>query len=147
MVRLLAYVSFLIFLSYANAYVLVYFIYPETCGVRLEEMDSLFGDASTVMGTPSIHAETGSLIRGGSPIGSGRVPFGTSSAIPGLSLDPPEIDDDRKSQNQTGGGEDRSVGTWLSRVVNRSRAGSPSSGQGRYTSIGQQEEGSRSDTR
>ena len=25
----------------------VYFVYPETCGVRLEDMDSLFGDAST----------------------------------------------------------------------------------------------------
>ncbi|UKZ77240.1 hypothetical protein TrVFT333_004960 [Trichoderma virens FT-333] len=70
------------------SFVIVYFIYPETCGVRLEDMDSIFGDASTVA-TPSIHAETGSLIRGGSPIGSGRMPFRSTTPIPGLSLDPP----------------------------------------------------------
>lgn len=123
----------------------VYFIYPETCGVRLEEMDSLFGDASTVMGTPSVHAaETGSLMRPGSPIGSGHG-IGASSAIPGFSLDP-DADDDNKSQLQGGGGgEDRSVGGWLSRVVGRGRADSSGSGQGRYAPLGQQEEGNRND--
>lgn len=101
-------------------------------------MDSLFGDASTVMGTPSIHGtETGSLMRPGSPS------IGPSSAIPGLSLDPPDIDDDRKSQTQTSGGDDRSVTGWLSRVVNRGRSGSAGSGQGRYAPLGQQEEGQR----
>ncbi|KAI9903208.1 hypothetical protein N3K66_002560 [Trichothecium roseum] len=113
------------------SFVIVYFVYPETCGVRLEDMDSLFGDASTVMGTPSIHgAETGSLMRPGSPS------IGPSSAIPGMSLNSPDIDDDRKSQAQSGGGEDRS---WFSRVVNRGRSGSGGSGQGRYTPLGQQE--------
>jgi hypothetical protein len=48
----------------------VYFIYPETCGVRLEEMDSLFGDATTMVGTPSIRSETGSALRASSPVGS-----------------------------------------------------------------------------
>lgn len=122
----------------------MYFIYPETCGVRLEDMDSLFGDASTVMGTPSIHGETGSLMRAGSPIGSARGGnIGPSSAIPGLSLDPPSMDDDNKSQIQTSGGEDRSVGGWLSRVVGRNRSDSGSSGQGRYAPLGQQEDGRR----
>ncbi|PHH80416.1 hypothetical protein CDD80_1620 [Ophiocordyceps camponoti-rufipedis] len=131
------------------SFVIVYFIYPETCGVRLEDMDSLFGDASTVVGTPSIRAETGSLIRGGSPIGSGRGIIG-SSAIPGLSLAPgSEMDDDNKSPTHpssgggAGAGEDRSVGGWLSRVVGgRGRADSAGSGQGRYAPLGQ-EEGSR----
>lgn len=104
-------------------------------------MDSIFGDASTVMGTPSIHAETGSLMRAGSPVGSARGPFGPSSAIPGLSLDPPAMDDDNKSGKQTGGNEDHSIGTWLSRVVNRGRSGSSASGQGRYAPLGQQEDG------
>ncbi|PHH86645.1 hypothetical protein CDD83_9942 [Cordyceps sp. RAO-2017] len=127
------------------SFIIVYFIYPETCGVRLEDMDSLFGDASTVVGTPSIRAETGSLIRGGSPIGSGRGTLGSTSAIPGLSLGPgSEIDDDNKPPVQPGGGgEDRSVGGWLSRVVHRGRADSTGSGQGRYAPLGQQEEGSR----
>lgn len=123
----------------------MYFIYPETCGVRLEDMDSLFGDATTAMGTPSIHAaETGSLMGPGSPMGSGRG-IGPSSAIPGLALDPPDIDDDNKSF-QTSSGEDRSVRGWLSRVVGRGRGDSPSSSsQGRYAPIGQDEERNRND--
>lgn len=107
-------------------------------------MDSLFGDASTVAGTPSLHGtETGSLMRAGSPVGSSRGLIGPSSAIPGLSLDPPAIDDDSKSQMQTGGDE-RSIGGWLSRVVGRNRSDSGSSAQGRYTPLGQQEEGRES---
>ncbi|KAF5021434.1 hypothetical protein F66182_6528 [Fusarium sp. NRRL 66182] len=128
--------------------VIVYFIYPETCGVRLEDMDSLFGDASTVAGTPSIHGtETGSLMRAGSPAGSGRGLLGPSSSIPGLSLDPPTMDDDNKSQSQmqASGGNDGSVGGWLSRVVGRNRSDSGSSAQGRYAPLGQQEEARRDD--
>ena len=127
-------------MSCTNWCVAVYFIYPETCGVRLEEMDSIFGDASTVMGTPSLHDEAGSLMRAGSPIGSARA--GSSGAIPGLSLDPgADLDDDQKSQIQTSGGEDRSVGAWLSRVVGRGRSDSTGSGQGRYAPIGQADDG------
>lgn len=108
-------------------------------------MDSLFGDASTVAGTPSLHGtETGSLIRGGSPVGSSRGLIGPSSAIPGLDLEPPSIDDDAKSQMQSGPDE-RSVGGWLSRVVGRNRSDSGSSAQGRYAPLGQQEEARRSD--
>lgn len=123
---------------------IVYFLYPETCGVRLEEMDTLFGDASTIMGTPSIHDESNSLFRGGSPIGSARGRPG--GGIPDLSLGAAlDDDDDRKSQIQTSGGEDRSVGAWLSRVVGRGRDSSQSSGQGRYAPLGQQEDGNRND--
>lgn len=121
----------------------MYFLYPETCGVRLEEMDSLFGDASTIMGTPSAHEEAGSLIRGGSPIGSAR---GRTGNIPNLSLGAAlDDDDDNKSQSQiqTSGGEDRSVGAWLSRVVGRGRSESRGSSQGRYAPLGQQEEGNQ----
>ena len=98
-------------------------------------MDSLFGDSSTIMGTPSAHADTESLMRAGSP--------GPSRDIPGMSLDADDMEDDRKSQIQTSGGEDRSVGGWLSRVVARGRADSNGSGQGRYAPLGQQEEGGR----
>lgn len=109
-------------------------------------MDSLFGDASTVAGTPSVHgAETSSLMRAGSPVGSSRGFGGPTSAIPRLSLDPPTVDDDSKSQIQTSGGEDRTVGGWLSRVVGRNRSDSGSSGQGRYAPLGQQEDGRRGD--
>ncbi|GAB0134991.1 hypothetical protein EsDP_00003343 [Epichloe bromicola] len=118
------------------SFVIVYFTYPETCGVRLEDMNSLFGDSSTVMGTPSVHADNESLMRAGSP--------GPSRDISGLNLEVGDMDDDPKSQIQTSGGEDRSVGGWLSRVVARGRSPSVSSGrQGRYAPLGQRDEGSR----
>jgi sugar porter (SP) family MFS transporter len=122
------------------SFVIVYFIYPETCGMRLEDMDSLFGDASTVMGTPSIHDETGSLMRTGSPVGSARGAYGPSG-FAGFPADANDVDDDNKSQIQTSGGDDRSIGGWLSRVVGgRARADSTGSGQGRYAPLGQQDQ-------
>lgn len=118
------------------SFVIVYFTYPETCGVRLEDMNSLFGDSSTVMGTPSIHADNESLMRAGSP--------GPSRDISGLNPEVGDMDDDPKSKIQISGGEDRSIGGWLSRVVARGRSPSISSGrQGRYAPLGQRDEGSR----
>lgn len=126
----------------------MYFIYPETCGVRLEEMDVLFGDASTVVGTPSLRAETESLMPSvGSPIGSavgsdfrGRPTFTSTSAIPNMPLDPPDEGNDGKPSTPTG--EPHTVGSWLARVVNRSRSrassGASGSGSGRYAPLRQQ---------
>ncbi|KZL69728.1 hexose transporter [Colletotrichum tofieldiae] len=122
----------------AVSFVVVYFIYPETCGVRLEEMDSLFGDASTVIGTPSIHAaENDSLMRAGSPIGSidyrGRPGnFTANNAIPGLSLDPPDIPDGKGQDGEASS----TISGWVSRVVGRTRDQS-SSGSGRYAPVNQ----------
>jgi hypothetical protein len=90
------------------------------------------------MGTPSVHGdETGSLMPG-SPTESAR----GGPVIPNLNLDA-DMDEDNKSQIQNAGGEDRSVSGWLSRVVGRGRADSNGSGQGRYTALGQSEEGGR----
>lgn len=119
---------------------LVYFLYPETCGVRLEDMDVLFGDASTVAGTPSLRAETDSLMYPGSPIGSdfrGRSGFTPSNAIPGLALDPPDLEGSEHPKPSTSP-NDGGITNWLSRVVNgsRSRAGSGSS-SGRYAPVRQ----------
>ncbi|OAA71038.1 General substrate transporter [Akanthomyces lecanii RCEF 1005] len=128
-------------LSCVVSFVIVYFLYPETCGVRLEEMDSIFGDASTVHGAASVQDESASLMRAGSPVGR--------DGLPSLVID--DDDDDRKSQIQTSGGEDRSVGAWLNRVVRgrsdsrgSSRSGRSGLSQGRYTPIGQQDEATRS---
>ncbi|KAM0744938.1 hypothetical protein ACQRIT_000322 [Beauveria bassiana] len=122
------------------SFVVVYFTYPETCGVRLEEMDSIFGDASTVHGASSVQDESASLMRAGSPF--------SGADLPTLVID--EDDDENiKSQMQTSGGEDRSVGAWLNRVV-RGRSESRGSGRsglsshGRYTPIGQQDNSARS---
>lgn len=124
----------------AVSFVVVYFLYPETCGVRLEDMDVLFGDASTVAGTPSLRAETDSLMYPGSPIGSdfrGRSGFTPSNAIPGLTLDPPDLEGSEHPKPSTSP-NDGGITNWLSRVVNgsRSRAGSGSS-SGRYAPVRQ----------
>lgn len=127
---------------FANT-LLVYFIYPETAGVRLEDMDALFGDATTMMPTPASRAETGSLIAPGSPMPHidlrrgvvGAEPatgIGASSAIPGLNIDPPHVQIVNGKPQYTVVEDESSsgVGGWISRMVNRNRgdAGSTRSG-------------------
>ncbi|KAK1728200.1 uncharacterized protein BDZ83DRAFT_767871 [Colletotrichum acutatum] len=123
----------------AVSFIVVYFIYPETCGVRLEEMDSLFGDASTVIGTPSLHGRENDSLVPGSPIGSeyrGRPGnFTANSAIPGLSLDPPDIPDGKGQDGEASS----TISGWVSRVVGRTRDQS-SSGSGRYAPLGTQDD-------
>ena len=101
-------------------------------------MDVLFGDASTVVGTPSVRAETDSLMPSGSP-------FTSTSAIPGMSLDRPDTEGNDGKPSTPGGGEPPTVGSWLARVVNRSRSRASSrgsgAGSGRYAPLRQNEEG------
>lgn len=130
------------------SFVVVYFIYPETCGVRLEEMGSLFGDATTVQGTPSLRSETGSIFQGpGSPVGSldpgsfrGRAP----ADIPPLDLnvDPPAVNIvDGKPHLRSSSGSRTRVGEWLNRVVGRDRGSSSSPVTGpRYAPLDQRDE-------
>jgi hypothetical protein len=109
----------------------VYVLYPETCGVRLEDMDALFGDATNAMGTPAagtpaLHAETDALVTPGSPVPNldirGRPQFGTGSALPGLDIDPPtEIDRKPRSTSRSGGG---GIGGWFSWMIGRRYGGS-----------------------
>ncbi|KAJ9198505.1 hypothetical protein DTO166G4_3420 [Paecilomyces variotii] len=131
----------------ACSFVVVYFLYPETSGVRLEDMNVLFGDASTAMPTPAAQAERGSLIGAGSPVPSldiRRQPhqFGAESAIPGLDIEPPNING--SSNGKHGRDDDRSegIGGWISNMVNRNRnagaKGGSSSSQ--YRRLGQDEE-------
>jgi hypothetical protein len=129
----------------------VYFIYPETAGIRLEDMDILFGDATTAMPTPATRAETGSLMGISSPIPSmdlrrgvhgsgGPRGLGASDAIPGLDIDPPHVPiKNGKPQftadEETGEG----VGGWISRMVNRGKDdGSIKSGK--YKPLNDQED-------
>lgn len=131
----------------AVSFVVVYFIYPETCGVRLEEMDSLFGDASTVrgastVGTPAMRPQGGSHVRGSSPVGSldlrGR-PMFEDDDVPG------GRDDSSKPLKEYGDQSSGGVSGWLSRVgVLRgdSPSGSARSGSrsGRYAPLGQRDD-------
>ncbi|CZT08812.1 related to sugar transport protein STP1 [Rhynchosporium agropyri] len=133
-----------------TSFVVVYFIYPETAGIRLEDMDVLFGDATTAMPTPQARAESGLLMGGASsPVpsmdlrrgimgGSGGQPphLGASNAIPGLDIDPPHVRIENGKpifgsvDNGNGeGGE--GVGGWISRMVKRAAGdGEGSSGGG-----------------
>ncbi|KAK3297656.1 uncharacterized protein B0H64DRAFT_458014 [Chaetomium fimeti] len=134
----------------AVSFVVVYFLYPETCGVRLEDMDALFGDSTRALGTPAsatpaIHAESDALLRPASPISAldaarnispmGRHP--ASAAIPGLDIDPPvDVEADSKP-SQSGGGGSGGVGGWFSRIIGRGGRGEGSGGE--YAAVDQRE--------
>ncbi len=147
----------------------VYFVYPETCGVRLEDMDSLFGDASTAMGTPGLRSESGSMFRAGSPVPSldlrGRPAVSpdaaaaaaaatATGAIPpllpllGADIDPPAVNmvDGRPqySRYRSDSRDSRGrVGEWLTRMVGQARGASSSpsrASSARYAPLDQQRE-------
>ncbi|EPS27402.1 hypothetical protein PDE_02345 [Penicillium oxalicum 114-2] len=121
----------------ACSFVVVYFLYPETSGVRLEDMNVLFGDATTAMPTPVTDAERGSLMGGGSPVPSLDIrrpygQFGADSAIPGLDIDPPSMSGDGfaksgRAGSQAGSHRGEGIGGWISNMVNRHRGGSTGS--------------------
>lgn len=126
------------------SFVVVYFVYPETCGVRLEDMDSLFGDASTAMGTPGVRSETGSMVRAGSPVPSldlrGRVASDVN--IPPLDIDPPSVNMvDGRPQYRSESRDSRGrVGDWLNRMVGQARGTSSSPARARYAPLDQRDE-------
>lgn len=114
----------------------MYFIYPETANLKLEEMDQLFGDATTAMPTPQQEAEIESLMSGNrSPVPSIdlRRPgnFTADSAIPGLDINPPEDGKAGKEDSREG------MGGWISRMVQRTKSDDKA---GSYRSVGQQDD-------
>ncbi|EEP78333.1 hypothetical protein UREG_03179 [Uncinocarpus reesii 1704] len=133
----------------ATSFVVVYFLYPETSGVRLEDMDVLFGDATAAMPTPVTPAERSALMGQGSPVPSldirrsteGRVP--PEYAIPGLNIEPPTSSGDNgktgKSVEESGRSE--GIGGWISNMVRRGRRGKKNDDQGEYRRVDQDEEG------
>ncbi|EAW23002.1 putative MFS monosaccharide transporter [Aspergillus fischeri NRRL 181] len=134
----------------ACSFVLVYFLYPETSGVRLEDMDVLFGDATTAVPTPATQAERGSLMSGGSPVPSLDIrrqygQFGTESAIPGLDIDPPTINTHENSKPaglnplDESSGRPEGIGGWISNMVSRHRAPGPQAKNNQYRRLGQEE--------
>lgn len=123
----------------------VYFLYPETSGVRLEDMNVLFGDATTAMPTPVTDGERGSLMGGGSPVPSLDIrrpygQFGTDSAIPGLDIDPPSIGDGLGKSGQAGSHRGEGIGGWISNMVNRHRSGSTGTNPSQYRRLEQGED-------
>ncbi|KAL8991600.1 MAG: hypothetical protein Q9177_000003 [Variospora cf. flavescens] len=127
----------------AVSFVLVYFLYPETANVRLEDMDQLFGDATTAMPTPAQHAEVESLMSARSPVPSldirrGPGQFSADHAIPGLDINPP-AGQDGKVQPVDETPKREGMGGWISRLANGGKKESQgSNGQaGSYRRLGQ----------
>jgi hypothetical protein len=118
----------------------VYFIYPETANIRLEDMNSLFGDATTVMPTPQTLAEAESLFSGHGRGSPEPLDIRSGGAIPGLDIDPPDLDDPKslsKVEGETGEG----IGGWISNMVKRTKGnGEGDSSSGKYKRVGQDEE-------
>lgn len=117
----------------AVSFVVVYFLYPETCGVRLEDMDALFGDATANLGTPATPG-TPSLGPAGTMAGArgrGGPLLDPSSAIPGLDIDPPDVVDRKPNDHESGG-----ISAWFSRLLGKRG----SSETGNYAPLGQRDD-------
>ncbi|KAL9080195.1 MAG: hypothetical protein Q9157_000977 [Trypethelium eluteriae] len=136
----------------ACSFVVVWFIYPETANVRLEDMNALFGDATTAMPTPATLAEAESLFSR-SPVPSidlqrSRTGHGPDSAIPGLDINPPAVDiEDGKpmeGKDKDAESQKEGVGGWISNLVKRTREGGGENGEGGsgkgYKRVGQDDE-------
>lgn len=131
----------------AVSFVVVWFIYPETANVRLEDMNSLFGDATSQMPTPATLAEAESLFSGhGSPVPSLdiRRGVGADNAIPGLDINPPSVSvEGGKPKFSKQDSDDRSegVGGWISNLVKRNKGnGEGDSQSGSYRRVNQDDE-------
>ena len=130
----------------------VYFIYPETANLRLEDMDQLFGDATTAMPTPAQHAEVESLMSASrSPVPSLDIRrgapgnFTADNAIPGLDINPPNDVENGKPRLPDGNENvprNEGIGGWISRMVKRSKSNDKSgSGEaGAYRRLDQNDE-------
>jgi len=104
-------------------------------------MNSLFGDATSVMPTPETLAEVESLMSATrSPVPSldirGRG-ITADHAIPGLDIDPPSVKD-----SPGGGAKPEGVGGWITNMVARARGnGDAESSREGYKKVDQDEEG------
>jgi hypothetical protein len=137
----------------------VYFVYPETANVRLEDMDTIFGDA-TAMPTPATQADHDSLMGVGSP-GSFDIrqgtpqpgDFGADAAIPGLDINPTDVEigqdgkpidaDAPRGRNTMSEDRSQGVGDWIGRMMSRTRRernGRGARSKNGYGRVGQDED-------
>lgn len=132
---------------FVDAYSLsVWFIYPETANVRLEDMNSIFGDATSVAPSPAAIAEAESLFSDHqSPVTSldaRRQDLSADNAIPGLDIDPPpvQVRDGRPVLARHDSERSREgLGGWISSMVRRTREEGDSQG-GSYKAVRQDDD-------
>jgi hypothetical protein len=130
----------------AVSFVVVYFLFPETANVRLEDMNSIFGDASTVAPSPQTLAEAESLFSR-SPAPSmhldhdGDAP--QDSTIPDLEIDPPAVEIQNGKPMFSRDTDPEGLGGWISNLVKKGKgdgASSHAGGSGKYRRVGQDDE-------
>lgn len=119
----------------------VWFIYPETANVRLEDMNSIFGDATTIAPTPETLAEVESIFSGNrSPVPSLRLGE-QGEPIPEIDLLPPDVEIvDGKPVLGTDESQGEGVGGWISGLVKRGKGEDANGGGGKYRQVDQDEE-------
>lgn len=118
-------------------------------------MNSIFGDATTTVGTPASMgtpalgpSDGGPLGRAISPVPSldarGRPLLAPQNNFPGLDIEPPHVDFVNGRPQYEQGQAEGGVAGWLSRVVGRSqsraRSGSVSNRSGRYAPLDNRED-------
>lgn len=119
----------------AVSFVVVWFIYPETANIRLEDMNSIFGDATTAAPTPATLAEAESLFS------SQRSPVPSFSLgqeqPPDMDLQPPEvkIQDGKPTLTKDTSSEREGARGWIGNLV-KNNNGDNGSGSGRYQRVG-----------
>jgi hypothetical protein len=138
----------------------VYFLYPETANIRLEDMGQLFGDATTAMPTPAQHAEVESLMGNRSPVPSLDIRRGilghlsADNAIPGLDINPPAngalegdggLGKSVTTENGRAGVKEEGIGGWISRLTRKGsdrsgRSGGGKGGDSEYRRLGQDDD-------
>ena len=121
----------------------MWFIYPETANVRLEDMNSLFDDATTAAPTPQTLAEVESLFSGNrSPVPSFRLADDSNqdTQVPDLDIDPPALDvEDGKPIIKERPSE--GLGGWISNIVKKGKGDEDgASGSGKYKRINDDDE-------
>lgn len=123
----------------------MWFVYPETANVRLEDMNVLFGDATSQMPTPASNAETNVLYgQAGSPVPSLHIgQHGAESAIPGLDINPPHVNVENGKPSYPQQAQKREgLGGWISKMVRRTQGqtgtgGARSGARGQYGRLGE----------
>lgn len=126
----------------AVSFVVVYFIYPETANVRLEDMNVLFGDATSQMTTPASRV---SGMRDSSPVPSMTLgQHGADAAIPGLDIDPPKVRIEHGrpvlSRHSSHSSRQEGLGGWISNMINRGRNSEGQSRGASYSRVDQNDE-------
>lgn len=110
-------------------------------------MNSIFGDATSVMPTPQTLAEAESLFSGSarSPVPSLDIRSGRAavdSAIPGLNIDPPDdVEGQAGKPSKEETEQTEGIGGWISNMVKRTKGnGEGDSSSARYKRVGQDDD-------